>query len=100
MDSHGTSSEQASSEPLKITARTVKSKGRRGGSSPDRQGAATAVQVSITVPRDVVASFDRISNQTGVNRAHLMREALSVYAALLASGHRVYEVPGIARRAG
>lgn len=100
MDSHGTSSEQASSEPLKITARTVKSKGRRGGSSPDRQATATAVQVSITLPRDVVASFDRISNQTGVNRAHLMREALSVYAALLASGHRVYEVPGLARRAG
>ena len=100
MDSHGTSSEQASSEPLKITARAVKSKGRRGGSSSERQGTATAVQVSITVPRDVVASFDRLSSQTGVNRAHLMREALGMYAALLASGHRVYEVPGLARRAG
>lgn len=100
MDANGTNGEPASSEPLKINSRTVKSKGRRGGSSPDRQGAATAVQVSITVPRDVVASFDRLSNQTGVNRAHLMREALSMYSALLAAGYRTYEVPGLARRAG
>ena len=100
MEAHGSSGEFNLSEPLKVTARTVKPKGRRGGSSPDRQGAATAVQVSITVPRDVVASFDRLSSQTGVNRAHLMREALGMYAALLASGHRVYEVPGLARRAG
>lgn len=100
MDTHGTSGELNSSEPLKVTSRAVKSKGRRGGNTSDRQATATAVQVSITVPRDVVASFDRLSNQTGVNRAHLMREALGMYAALLASGHRVYEVPGLVRRAG
>lgn len=99
MDSNGTNGETNSAEPLKVSSRTVKAKGRRSATASDRPGQSGAVQVSITVPRDVAAAFDRLTQQTGVNRSHLMREALSMYAALLASGHRVYEVPGLARRA-
>ena len=98
MDANGISGEMNTSEPLKITPRPVKTKVRRGGISPDRNGQAGALQVSITVPRDVVTAFDRLANQTGVNRAHLMREALCMYSALLAGGYRTYEVPGLVRR--
>jgi hypothetical protein len=54
----------------------------------------TSSQVSLTLPREILQAYDEISRESGVNRAHLMREALSLYAALLATGQRVYQLPG------
>lgn len=78
--------------------RTVKTKARKPARPVNGQGRATMSQVTVSVEREVLAGFDQLSAETGVNRQHLMREALGMYAALLASGHRVYAVPGLLRR--
>lgn len=54
-------------------------------------------QISIQVPRDVMASLDDFAAVSGVNRQFLIREALAMYAGLLDGGLRVYEVPGVKR---
>lgn len=56
-------------------------------------GEAGLSQVSVSVSKDILHAFDAISRDTGVNRGFLMREALTMYAALLASGQRVYQTP-------
>lgn len=75
-----------------------RSKGRRTSRTGTSNQATSLGQVTLNVERAVLAQFDEITAQTGVNRQHLMREALKVYAALLQSGHRVFEIPGLGRR--
>jgi hypothetical protein len=77
----------------------AKGKGRRGAKAVEKQSKSVSCQVTMTVPRGVMEQIDQFSDFTGINRQHLMREALTMYAALLATGHRVYEMPGV-RRAG
>lgn len=79
------------------SAKPAKSKGRGTAKTVQRQRAPTASQVTVTVPRQVLDAFDELSNQTGVNRQHLMREALSFYAHALGGGFRVFEMPGLRR---
>lgn len=95
VDDHQPTNEPTGDGPGK----TSKPKVRRGGKSVDRQRAPSTGQVTVTVQRHVLDAFDQLSEQTGVNRQHLMREALNFYATCLAGGFRVYEVPGL-RRAG
>lgn len=94
--------QNASDEPSvahgEHTQRTVRTKVRKPARTVSSQARATMSQVTVSVEREVLAGFDQLSAETGVNRQHLMREALGMYAALLASGHRVYAVPGLLRR--
>jgi metal-responsive CopG/Arc/MetJ family transcriptional regulator len=53
------------------------------------------LQVSVQVPREVMNSLDEFAAMSGVNRQHLIREALVAYAAMLEGGCRVYQVPGV-----
>lgn len=78
--------------------RPVRTKARKPARTVNSQVRSTMSQVTVSVERDVLAAFDKLTLETGVNRQHLMREALGMYAALLASGHRVYAVPGLLRR--
>ena len=80
------------------TQRPGKPKARKPSRQVNAHARSTMSQVTVSVEREVLAGFDQLSAETGVNRQHLMREALGMYAALLASGHRVYAVPGLLRR--
>jgi Ribbon-helix-helix protein, copG family len=81
------------------TSRAVKMPRRRGAKQSDARGQHGASQVSLTLPRELLAAYDQTAKETGINRAHLMREALSMYSLLLAGGGRFYEPP-MMRRAG
>lgn len=96
----GNSVEMTDHVPAQVAAPSREA--RRSRRKPARTGEATLkahlAQVSVYVPRELVAAFDDAASAQGVNRSHLIREALIAYAALLDAGCRVYEVPGIARR--
>lgn len=85
---HAAESENRTSKTRRATSRKT-----TGPSKPH------LAQLTINVPREVLTSFDQFSADAGVVRAQLIREALELYAALLQSGHRTYQQPGM-RRAG
>lgn len=98
-DSQKTSADP-SGEQFEATAKAAAKRQKKTGRSLKVHQTATMQQVTLSVDRDVLALFEDISQATGVNRQHLMREALRMYGALLQTGHRVYEVPNMIRRAG
>lgn len=98
MNDQLTNDESSGEVHLEISARSSKRRGRKTGRSSENQVRAGLIQVSAQVPREVIAAFDRQSSLVGVNRQHLIREALTAYAALLDAGCRVYQVPGLERR--
>lgn len=87
----------AGEEHLEGGNRPGKRRGRKHARSSDGTVRPGLIQISAQVPRDVIAAFDRQAALAGVNRQHLMREALTAYAALLDAGCRVYQVPGLER---
>ena len=78
--------------------RTVRRKGKKPSRTVAQQGRETLAQVTIHVPREVLASFDQAAGSVGVVRAQLIREALETYAALLDAGRRTYQQPGMGSR--
>ena len=74
--------------------RTVKRKGKSVGRSTSGEPRGGAVQLSVSVPRDVMATYESAADNLGVVRSQLLREAIELYAALLESGQRTYRHPG------
>lgn len=97
MDGHSISSFGTPETNSPETPKAVRRHRRRSARPVEAQGKSTLSQVTIQVPRDVLASFDDFAATCGVNRSHLIREALTAYAGLLDSGCRVYQVPGAIR---
>lgn len=77
------------------SGRKVKSQRRRTAPSVEKQGKATAAQVTVQCSREILAVFDDVSRNSGVNRQQLFREALEAYASLLGRGMRVWKDPTI-----
>lgn len=99
MEENQKTSVESSGEQFETTSKAVGKRQKKTVRSLKVHPASTMQQVTLSVERDVLAVFEDISQATGVNRQHLMREALRMYGALLQTGHRVYEVPNMVRRA-
>jgi predicted DNA binding CopG/RHH family protein len=99
MDEHQFAGGHAVESQQETSGRAVKINRRRTGKAVAEYRKTGASQVTVTIPRDVLDQFEQIASETGVNRQHLMREALTMYGAILASGGRFYQLPGV-RRAG
>lgn len=82
---------------LPSVGKSSRRKLRRNGRQSESAVRSVNVQVTVQVPRDVMAVFDGFSDVSGVNRQHLIREALTAYATLLDGGCRIYQVPGISQ---
>lgn len=95
--------EESSSGTVPMDAGSVP--GRRSGRGKSRApGRAVPAgvreinsQVTLSVPRELLAAFDESASSLGVVRAQLLREALELYAALLQSGQRTFRHPAYRR---
>lgn len=97
MDANPSDELQSSVPHLATPGREVRRTRRKPARGSDQTSKANLSQVSLYVPRELLASFDDFSAAAGVNRSHLIREALAAYAAMLDAGCRVYQVPGLER---
>jgi hypothetical protein len=76
-----------------------RARGRKGRShrpAGESHAKGNLFPVTVQVPREVLASYDRFAAVSGVNRQHLMREALAMYALVLKGNARV-QLPVVAR---
>lgn len=90
MDDASISLNLASEKPAETPSRSRSKKARSKSSHSEGHAKSPLIPVTVQLPRDVVASFDQFSAVSGVNRQHLMREALAMYAVLLGSNCRVH----------
>jgi hypothetical protein len=80
------------------SGRNTRRKGKRSSRPVASNHRETLAQVTIHVPRDVLAVFDQFADSSGVVRSQLIREALDTYAALLSAGQRTFHQPGMQAR--
>lgn len=97
MDERPGESEAAVNLHRPSVAATPKPKRKPAAASSSRPQAVTVSQVSLMVPRHILAKYDEISELTGINRAHLMREALIAYGVFLEGGLRMSGITGVLR---
>lgn len=94
MSEHSMNDVPSADDHLESGHRPVKRRGKKTARASESNSRPGLIQVSAQVPREIIASFDRQAGIAGVNRQHLIREALTMYAALLDAGGRFYQVPG------
>lgn len=95
MENHQTTNGDVVDFHQESTARKLKVNRRRSASSVEKQGKSTAAQVTLQCSREILAVYDEVSKNSGLNRQQLFREALETYAALLGRGMRAWKDPTI-----